>query len=112
MTPIGQFRPLRCPGSGRPTTAVRRGRRRGASCPRAELVAGVHTIAGTTGWLPQRVDYSVIEIVARHRHSGVADRGGTYCSAAPLEADQREITCAAAKITNQHQRIRFKALRI
>jgi len=42
----------------------------------------------------------------------VTDRGGAYSGATPLEADQREITCAAAKITNQHQRVRFKALRI
>jgi len=42
----------------------------------------------------------------------VTDRRGTYSGATPLKADQREITCAAAKVTNQHQRVRFKALRI
>src|ERR1700751_4556064 len=56
------------------------------------------------------VDDPRVEIIAGNRKPGMADRGRGIPVAAPLEADQREITGATAEIADQNERIGGQAL--
>src|SRR5262249_18427244 len=58
------------------------------------------------------IDDPIVEIVAGDREPGMADRGRGDTVAAPLEADQREIAGATAKVANEDQRIGGEAPRI